>query len=79
MLSRNGRSTINYYKVFQRSLLDSSSNSLNLSASAGSSQKHKKLLEALSFVPESIFNEKVMRTIQQKDIEELTQIALKGK
>ena len=61
MLSRNGQSTINYYKVFQQSLLegDAAQNMFKES----SNMKHRKLLNALSFVPEEVFNEAMLANI----------------
>ena len=41
--------------------------------------KHKKLLKALAFVPEDVFNEHMLNNIHQKDIEELGKIAAEGK
>lgn len=77
MLSRNGQSTINYYKVFQQSLLEEEA-AQNINKES-SNIKHKKLLKALAFVPEEVFNEQMLQSIHQKDIEELGKIAMQGK
>ena len=73
MLSRNGRSTINYYKVFQQSLSDDKAVPSTLSETAN--MKHHKLLQVLSFVPEDVFNESILNNLDQNDIKELSKIA----
>ena len=54
MLSRNGKQTINFYKVFQNPIEGEAAKNIYKESTA---LKHKKLLKALSFVPEDVFNE----------------------
>ena len=77
MHSFAGKQSISFYKVFQQSLIegDAADNLYKESTAL----KHKKLLKALSFVPEEVFNEKMLQNIQQNDIEELHKIASEGK
>lgn len=77
MLSKNGKASISYYKVFQQPLADGDS-AQNIMKET-QALKQKKLLQSLSFVPDNVFNEKVLKNMQQRDIEELGRIAAEGK
>jgi len=80
MHSRPGKSTINYYKVFQVLSKDRPYESGMHNPNSGSSaNRHRKLLESLALVPEDALSEKVLQNIDQADVELLGKIAAEGK